>query len=59
MAAVGDMLVKLSSLVGGNPQWSSQDPLNVSFKKVSAEETAEALWNKVSLARRNLLALAQ
>lgn len=47
MFAVDEMQVKLSSLVGGNPEWHSQDPLTITFKKVSAAETLQALWDKV------------
>lgn len=43
------MLVKLSSLVGGNPEWHSHEPLTINFKKVSAAETLQALWDKVRL----------
>ena len=41
------MLVKISSLVGGNPEWHSGDPLTISFKKVLPTETVRALWDKV------------
>jgi len=46
--AVDEMLVKISSLVGGNPNWHTGEPLTISFKKVSAAETVRALWDKVS-----------
>ncbi len=46
--AVDEMLVKISSLVGGNPSWHTGEPLTISFKKVSAAETVRALWDKVS-----------
>ena len=49
-AAVDEMLVKISSLVGGNPSWHNGEPLTISFKKVSAAETVRALWEKVSAA---------
>lgn len=42
------MLVKISSLVGANPDWHTGDPLTISFKKVAAVETVRALWDKVS-----------
>lgn len=45
--AVDEMLVKISSLVGANPDWHTGDPLTISFKKVSAVETVRALWDKV------------
>jgi len=48
-AAVDEMLVKISSLVGGNPSWHTGEPLTISFKKVSAAETVRALWDKVSI----------
>ncbi len=48
--AVDEMLVKISSLVGGNPSWHTGEPLTISFKKVSAAETVQALWDKVSTA---------
>ena len=47
VSAVDEMLVKVSSLVGGNPEWHTGDPLTISFKKVSAAETVRALWDKV------------
>ena len=46
--AVDEMLVKISSLVGGNPEWHTGDPLTISFKKVLPTETVRALWDKVS-----------
>lgn len=45
--AVDEMLVKISSLVGANPDWHTGDPLTISFKKVAAGETVRALWDKV------------
>ena len=47
LCAVDEMVVKISSLVGGNPDWHSGEPLTISFKKVSPSETVEALWTKV------------
>ena len=41
------MVVKISSLVGANPDWHTGDPLTISFKKVAAMETVGALWDKV------------
>ncbi|KAA6420012.1 MAG: transcription initiation factor subunit TAF1 [Trebouxia sp. A1-2] len=43
---IDEMLVKISSLVGGNPNWHTGEPLTISFKKVSAAETVRALWGK-------------
>ena len=51
LCAVDEMLVKISSLVGGNPDWHSGEPLTISFKKVAPSETVGALWAKVSAAR--------
>ena len=48
LPAVDDMTVKLSSLVGGSPELNLQEPLTINFKKVSAAETMQALWDKVS-----------
>ena len=47
LCAVDEMLVKISSLVGANPQWHSGEPLSVSLKKVAAAESVRALWDKV------------
>lgn len=48
LRTVDEMMVKISSLVGGNPDWHQSEPLTVSFKKVSALETVRNLWEKVS-----------